>query len=185
MTELSRMHWLTSAAVDKSLADVAPPRPWLQTDTLTTVRPYRMVSITSGQTAETLCTHTGTHLTMRTTLWRESVCTWTWAEAGGELTVTLRCPEPCVTYPHRVSAASVNSANTSSGHSVSFFVVRNLIRHSPAFVSQEVRPLSHTRWCVPPPGWNLAVAVTTLSLWCRDWLWTRQESTADRKVGTR
>lgn len=48
---------------------------------------------------------------------------------------------------------------------------------------QAINHFSHMRWCVPPHGWNLDMAVTTLSLWCRNLLSKSQESTAGRKVG--
>lgn len=71
------------------------------------VLPYRVASITSGQTAVTQCTHTGTQPMTMKTLWMESVCTWMWTEAGGEQTAKLRSQEPCAMFPQRVSATSV------------------------------------------------------------------------------
>ena len=88
------------------------------TDKLVTVNRYRVASIISGQMAVTQCTHTGTQLTTMTTLWLESVCTWMWAEAGGELTVKLHYQEPCVTFPHQVSATSVKHENVITHHCV-------------------------------------------------------------------
>ena len=137
--------------------------------------------------AATRCTHTGTQPTTTTTLWRESVCTWTWAEAGGEPTVTFSYQEPCVTFPRQVSATSLTLENPSARHCISSaagFLLLILFCLSPALsLSQAVNHLSHMRWRVPPRGWNLGVVVTALSLWCRNLHLKRQESTAGRKVG--
>ncbi len=171
---------------------------------MVTVIPCRVASIISGQMAATRCTHTGTQPTRMKTSQPQSVCTWMWVEAGGELTVKLRCQEPSVTFPHQVSAALVKLENLItwclmlrllsclSSFNVSLYFLLFLLmtcedaQHFLLFffsLSQAVNHLSHTMWCVPLHGWNLDKAVTTLNLWCRNLHLKSQESTADRKVG--
>lgn len=140
--------------------------------------------------AVTRSTHTGMQPTTMTTLWLESACTWTWAEAGGELTVKLCYQEPCVIFPRQVSA-KIWALDAVSLQLSGVWVIHDddvktnaIVCLSPALsISQEINHLSHMKGCVPLRGWNLDMAVTTLSLWCRNLHLRSPESTAGRKVG--